>query len=81
MKVESTVQYQCGCGFLAKRVDDKSIIVKEKGGEEIKLFNLPGLIQKKAIEHARATRHCLTVTGIVRPEVLLGRSITDLRVT
>jgi hypothetical protein len=68
MKIESTVQYQCGCGFLAKRQDEKTIIVKESGGEEQRLFNLPGLIQKKAIEHARQMGHALTVSGIVRPE-------------
>lgn len=48
--VVMTVQFQCGCGFIAaKRTGD-----------------LPGQAQKAALAHVQETGHGLTVTGTVR---------------
>lgn len=48
--IELTVQFQCGCGFISKKVPG----------------DYPGAAQKAAIAHVEQTGHCLTITGTVR---------------
>lgn len=48
--VVMTVQFQCGCGWLAAK----------------KTGDLPGQAQKAALAHVQETGHGLTVTGTVR---------------